>query len=414
MRSIALVLGLLLSTACSTAPGGIAPRDATPVRRESRRVDADTRVTTAGGATLVAPKGWFVTTGGDLVVLEDPDRTLTVTFVEVQAPGGPDAIATAWKQARADFSRRIRRTSDPPPDPWDEAVRVEYETSTAEARVVVAIGRRKDATWYVTLFDGPRAAFDRRAAEANAAHASVRAPGLVRESWRWRTARKLDAALAARLDRFAEDARRQVRVPGAAVAVVQGGTVVYEKGFGTRRLGGAEPVTPDTLFMVGSITKSLTSLMMAVLVDHGRFTWQTPVTELLPSFALGDAEATRRLTMKHTVCACTGVPRQDMEFFFGYSAATPESRVAAMRTMVPTTGFGETFQYSTVPRRCGWPGGSSATRPTPRTSCRTGCTRSTATGSRCVWPGSSSSARCRTTSSRASSTSAGCASRRSR
>ena len=50
--------------------------------------------------------------------------------------------------------------------------------------------------------------------------------------------------------------------------------------------------------------------------------------------------------MRHTVCACTGMPRQDAEFLFEYGGATPESRVESMRGMKPTTGFGETFQYS--------------------------------------------------------------------
>ena len=113
-----------------------------------------------------------------------------------------------------------------------------------------------------------------------------------------------------------------------------------------RAAGKKEPVTPDTLFMIGSITKSLTTLMMATAVDAGKMSWDTPVTELYPSFALGDADVTKKLTMQYTVCACTGLPRQDMEFFFGYSRATPESRIAQMRTMKPTTGFGETFQYS--------------------------------------------------------------------
>jgi CubicO group peptidase (beta-lactamase class C family) len=98
--------------------------------------------------------------------------------------------------------------------------------------------------------------------------------------------------------------------------------------------------------MIASMSKSLATLMMAKLVDEGAFTWSTPVTTVLPSFALGDPEATKKLTMRHTVCACTGMPRQDGEFLFEYGSATPESRVESMRGMKLTTGFGETFQYS--------------------------------------------------------------------
>jgi len=74
--------------------------------------------------------------------------------------------------------------------------------------------------------------------------------------------------------------------------------------------------------------------------------WDTSVVRALPSFALADAGVTSRLLMKHTVCACAGLPREDMEFFFGYAGVTAEERVASMSSMTPTTGFGETFQYS--------------------------------------------------------------------
>jgi CubicO group peptidase (beta-lactamase class C family) len=52
--------------------------------------------------------------------------------------------------------------------------------------------------------------------------------------------------------------------------------------------------------------------------------------------------------MAHTVCACTGLPRWDMEFIFEWNGSTPQSRMALLKDMKPTTGFGETFQYSNL------------------------------------------------------------------
>ena len=122
--------------------------------------------------------------------------------------------------------------------------------------------------------------------------------------------------------------------------------MVLARGFGVKELGKNDPVTSKSLFLIASMSKSLATLMMAKLVDEAVFGWTSRVTRLLPTFALGDVEATNSLTMRHTVCACTGMPRQDGEFEFEYGAATPESRVESMRAMKPTTGFGETFQYS--------------------------------------------------------------------
>jgi CubicO group peptidase (beta-lactamase class C family) len=88
--------------------------------------------------------------------------------------------------------------------------------------------------------------------------------------------------------------------------------------------------------------------MMARLVDSKKFAWDTPITKLMPTFALGDPDATARVTMAHTMCACTGLPRWDMEFIFESKGSTPASRIELVRAMKPTTGFGETFQYSNL------------------------------------------------------------------
>lgn len=313
------------------------------------RLDADTKTTTGGGATFEAPKGWLMTKGADVIALEAPERDLTVTFVEAREKDAEKAIAFAWARTQPGFARKPKMTTKPPPrDGWDEVTQIVYDTSAAEPRDVVALARRKGDVTYVTLVDGTSAALSRRGANLATAVGSFRAPGVEEESFAGKKANKLDARRLEAFEKFVEDARVQAKVPGVAVAIVQDRKIVYEHGFGARAFGREEPVTENTLFIIGSITKSLTSLMMAKLVDEGRFAWDTPVVDVLPTFTLGDADATKRLAMRHTVCACTGLPRQDMTFFFGYSKATPESRVEEMKGLKPTTAFGETFQYSNL------------------------------------------------------------------
>lgn len=70
------------------------------------------------------------------------------------------------------------------------------------------------------------------------------------------------------------------------------------------------------------------------------------MTSLLPSFRLGDADTTRRVLVKHLICACTGLPRQDLEWLFEFKGVTPEKALATLGTMQPTSKFGEMFQYS--------------------------------------------------------------------
>ena len=135
-------------------------------------------------------------------------------------------------------------------------------------------------------------------------------------------------------------------VPGASVAVVQGGEVVFAQGFGVRELGRPAPVTVDTLLRIGSVTKSFSSLLTATLVDAGRLSWETPLVDLLPTFAVADPDLTPRLTVRDAFCACTGLPRRDLEFMFNAQELTPERLIADMAQIPLTAPFGEKYQYS--------------------------------------------------------------------
>lgn len=135
-------------------------------------------------------------------------------------------------------------------------------------------------------------------------------------------------------------------VPGTAVAVVQDDGVAFLQGFGVRETGQPEPVTGDTLLRIGSVTKSFSSLLSATLVDAGQVTWDTPLIDLLPDFAVADAALTQQLTLRDAFCACTGLPRRDLEFQFPAHELSPELIVQRLAELPLTAPFGETFQYN--------------------------------------------------------------------
>ena len=130
------------------------------------------------------------------------------------------------------------------------------------------------------------------------------------------------------------------------VAVVQDGRVVYQRAFGVKESGRSAPMTLDTQLMIGSTGKSLTTLMMATLVDDGLMAWDTPVVDILPSFRVADPELSRTLTMQNLVCACSGVPRRDYEFILNAHTLGAEDVVRSLADFQFFTDFGETFQYS--------------------------------------------------------------------
>ena len=201
---------------------------------------------------------------------------------------------------------------------------------------------------YITLLDGAYSTLQKRGAQLGLVAGSWKPVGLIEEKLGDREAIKLGPKELKILENFLQNALREMMVPGAQVAIVQDGQVVWEKAFGQQLKGGKDKVTTDTLFMIGSTTKPLTTLLQARLVDQEKLEWDQALREILPNFTLADSSATRKLELRHTACACTGMPRRDLDFIFEYEGITAEERLAQLKTMSPTTEFGETFQYSNL------------------------------------------------------------------
>jgi beta-lactamase class C len=117
----------------------------------------------------------------------------------------------------------------------------------------------------------------------------------------------ITAELLADFETTIEAGMETFNVPGAAVAVVQDGEIVYAQGFGVRNRETGAPFTPDTVFRVGSTTKSMTSLLIAMLVDEGVLDWDTLVIDLIPDFALPSAELTQSVRVRDLMGMGTGL-----------------------------------------------------------------------------------------------------------
>lgn len=114
-----------------------------------------------------------------------------------------------------------------------------------------------------------------------------------------RDAENLNSKVAANFRR-ADALRRRARIPGAALGVSLGGRAVM-RGFGVARSDGREPVTPRTLFQIGSITKTFVAALLCRLRREGRLDLDRPVMRYLPDFRLSDAGAARALTLRHVL-----------------------------------------------------------------------------------------------------------------
>ena len=348
----AAVVSIVVSAAFMQACAAASALQSTP-QGESRsaleRLAADSPRVTPGGATFTAPAGWSISTGKNLVVLEPPETDTHIAIVDGQATDAAAAVAAAWAAYKTDFKRPLRlSTKRPAREGWEENQAFSYETSPNERVVVVAIALRAGSNWSVILLDGTQPTFEKRSAPVGLIVESLRPKGYNRESFAGRKAHQLDAEHIEQLKSFVENSMKELGIPGASIALVDGGKLVFEGGFGVRDLGKPDRVDENTLFMAASNTKGMTTLLLSELVDEKKLRWDEPVTEAYPSFKLGSPETTKQVLIKNLVCACTGLPRQDLEWIFEFKNATPESSLALLGTMQPTSKFGEVFQYSNL------------------------------------------------------------------
>ena len=353
-RLATLLICVFALGACDRTPAPAAPvADATPAAAPAvqsapaETLAADSPRETVAGNPFIAPAGWRIETRPPAVILTAPEGGSHLALVDVDAKDADAAVAAAWAAYDASATWPLKLASDlPAADGWEASRRYLYETSANDQRTVLAQALRRGKGWTIAIYDMANAVGEKRGAQVALVFDRLLPKGYSRESFEGRRAHPLDAVRLAQIESFIEGSRAQLEVPGVAVGIVQDGEVVLAKGYGVRELGKPDRVDAKTLFMIASNTKAMTTLMLARLVADGRFGWDTPVTTLLPSFKLGDAETTRQVRVRHLICACTGLPRQDMEWLFEAEGATPESVMRTLATMQPTSGFGELFQYS--------------------------------------------------------------------
>jgi CubicO group peptidase (beta-lactamase class C family) len=161
------------------------------------------------------------------------------------------------------------------------------------------------------------------------------------------TAAQVQAALG-RLDVLIEDGMTKTGVPGTAVAVVHNDTVVYERGFGVRELGKPEPITPDTVFQIASLSKSLSSTLVAALVGHGTTTWDARIGSIETDFALADPWVSEQVTIRDMLCHRSGLPAYSGDPLIAEFHYDRDECIRRLRHYPLATSFRSTWAYSNL------------------------------------------------------------------
>lgn len=147
-------------------------------------------------------------------------------------------------------------------------------------------------------------------------------------------------------DRYVAQSAKDWRVPGMAIAVVQGDSLVFARGYGLRKLGESAPVDEHTRFAVGSTTKAMTAAALAMLVDDGKLRFDDRVIDHIPEFQLYDPWVTREVTVRDLLLHRTGLPGTDgLWTRFDYST---EEMMRRLRYVKPNSSFRSKWDYQNV------------------------------------------------------------------
>jgi CubicO group peptidase (beta-lactamase class C family) len=154
------------------------------------------------------------------------------------------------------------------------------------------------------------------------------------------TAASLFSDLCGELD----EARERLGVPGAAVGVLHQGED-RTAGFGVTNVEHPLAVTPDTLFQIGSITKTFTGTAAMQLVEDGKLDLDRPVREYLPDLRLADEDVAAAVTMRHLLTH-TGGWEGDFIDDLGAGDDALARMVAQLDQTPQVTPLGELWTYN--------------------------------------------------------------------
>jgi CubicO group peptidase (beta-lactamase class C family) len=135
------------------------------------------------------------------------------------------------------------------------------------------------------------------------------------------------------------------KAAGFAVAVVEKNKIIYAKGFGYRDNEKKLPVTPNTLFAIGSCTKAFTASLIGLLQKDGKLDIDKPVHQYLTDLNFYSADLTNSVTLRDMMSHRTGLPRHDFSWYL-FNTGSRDSLMFRIQYMEPTFPLRRQWQYN--------------------------------------------------------------------
>jgi CubicO group peptidase (beta-lactamase class C family) len=140
--------------------------------------------------------------------------------------------------------------------------------------------------------------------------------------------------------------RQELGIPGASLVIVKDDKIIYMKGLGVKDFEHNLPVTPDTLFAIGSASKAFTAATAVMSADESKLSLDDSPKKFLPYFTLRDKDADQKITIRDLLSHRSGLNRTDLAMIT--NALNREELIKVVGMAKPTAKLGEKFQYQNV------------------------------------------------------------------
>lgn len=145
------------------------------------------------------------------------------------------------------------------------------------------------------------------------------------------------------VDEYIQAEMQRRNIPGLALAVVKEGKTIKAKGYGLANVELKAPVTPETVFKIGSVSKPIIAMGIMSLVEEGKISLDGKVSRHLD----GTPDAWREITIRHLLSHTSGIVREAP----GFDGAKPQADADVIKTAYPLPlrfAPGEKYEYCNV------------------------------------------------------------------
>ncbi|MBS1765172.1 MAG: serine hydrolase [Bacteroidetes bacterium] len=141
------------------------------------------------------------------------------------------------------------------------------------------------------------------------------------------------------LDSIAKELMVDFNLPGLAVGIVRNDSILFAKGYGVREINKALPVDTNTIFGIGSISKSFTALTLGFLVNQGKINWDDRVKDYLPYFELYAPYVTENFTIRDLLTHRSGLNWTSGGTLWYHSDLSRTDVIKGLKYLKPISGF---------------------------------------------------------------------------